>query len=501
MDDETARSYLAHGEHHLDKKRPAWELRQRYFEGNQNLPYAPAGVNAEYQSLREMAIANWLELAMTAPVQRLRAEGFRAGRAGEDRAAWDQIWQPNDLETRQGIVYLDMMVHGRGLMSVWPNKKVPQSPIIRPENGKRVHVEYRPDDPFTPWWAVKRFVISDRAPGQVLLDARATLLPHERTVVVVYDDEEWVRFEKGGKLYSPNWQIVDRGPNTLGEVPFVGFDTKVDADGVPRDAISNLMPAQDAINTIRFQTLLAMQFSAYRQRVFVGYDPVARDAEGNPIYQRNADGTIKIDPATGAQVPVLNTFGRIGVDRALVFPGADTRVFDLPESNLANYIEVLNAFMSHFFAIGQIPPQYLLTQMANLSGDALAGAESTLSSLVADLQRWAGDALKRTMRLAGKAAGREISEVGTEVMWADAEARSFAQVVDAIVKLIAVKFPREAAWDMIPGSNPDKVRRWLEMAEEEANAAMSPLDVIAESMRQPPPGNLPPEPGLRAVEG
>jgi hypothetical protein len=135
-----------------------------------------------------------------------------------------------------------------------------------------------------------------------------------------------------------------------------------------------------------------------------------------------------------------------------VFPGAETKVFDLAESNLDNYITVLGEFLTQFFAVGQIPPQYLLSRMANLSGDALAGAESTLASLVGDLQQWTGESLESVMRMANRARGETAEDVSSEVIWADGEARSFAQTVDAITKLISVEFPHEAAFEMIPGA-------------------------------------------------
>src|SRR5207253_8445473 len=111
-----------------------------------------------------MALANWMGLAMDTPVQRLRAEGFRTGRdQAADKAAWDEVWQPNDMDARQRITYLQMMVHGRGIMSVWPNPRNRVSPVIRPENGRRVHVEMDPEDPFTPLWAAKSFTVEDFA--------------------------------------------------------------------------------------------------------------------------------------------------------------------------------------------------------------------------------------------------------------------------------------------------------------------------------------------------
>ena len=133
MDEPTARDRLAQGLHAIEVKRPAWERRENYYRGIQDDPYAPEGVNNEYLALRQQAKANWLKLCMDTPIQRLRAEGFRTGRdAAADRTTWVDVWQPNSLDSRQRIVYTQMVVHGRGLMSVWPNARVPKSPLIRP---------------------------------------------------------------------------------------------------------------------------------------------------------------------------------------------------------------------------------------------------------------------------------------------------------------------------------------------------------------------------------
>lgn len=492
MNESTARDYLALGLSKIETERPAWQRREDYYRGRQDLPYAPPGVNAEYLSLREMSVANWLALAMDTPIQRLRAEGFRTGRDGDaDRATWNEVWQPNKLDSRQRIVYTQMVVHKRGLMSVWPNPRDRKTPIIRPENGSRVHLQMDPEDPFTAKWAVKTFTVEDRAPSRLILPAALSAV--ERHVAVVYDADTWVRFERGGLARVGDWVIANSGTHPLGDVPFVAFDNRQDADGVPQSAIEPLMPAQDAINTIRFQTLLAMQFSAYRQRVFTGYDPVVRDAQGNAVFRKDADGVVVLDDG-GQPVPLVSSPGRVAVDRALVFPGADTKVFDLPESNLDNYIKVLGEFLSDLFAVGQVPPQYLLNRMANLSGDALAGAESTLQSLVADLQRWTGESLEQVMRMANRARGEDEPDLASEVVWADAEARSFAQTIDGIVKLVSVRFPRQAGFEMIPGATPPKVDRWMQMAADELAEAQSDptLERIARDLISPPTPPPPP---------
>jgi hypothetical protein len=486
VDETTARDYLARGLYEISKKAVDWKRREDYYRGDQDLPFAPEGVNQEYLSLREQSVANWLGLAMDAPIQRCRADGFRTGRDSDaDLTTWNEVWQPNKLDSRQRIVYSQMVIHGRGIMSVWPNKRNRKSPKISVENGKRVHLEMDPEDPFTVKWTVKTFQLSAPPPSGLWVPPAADMR-RPVDVAVVYDDENWMRFEKvggvaGTEFIPGNWEYKDGGKNPLGESPFVAFDNRVDADGNPYSALEPLMPAQDAINTIRFNTLLAMQFSAFRQRVFTGYDPVQRDTQGNPVWQKNADGTDKLD-SNGQKMPVLNSTGRVGVDRALVFPGKDTKVFDLPESNLSNYINVLGEFLTQLFAVGQIPPQYLLSRMANLSGDALAGAESTLASLVSELQQWMGESLEQVMRLANVARGEDAPDLASEVIWADAEARSFAQTIDAITKLISVTFPREAAFELIPGATPQKVQRWMDMsADEEALLAARSVKAIVDA--------------------
>lgn len=484
MDNDQARDRLDRGVAAIELGRAAWDRRERYFVGDQDLPFAPEGVNQEYLALREQAVANWLELALTAPIQRLRADGFRTGRdADADVETWREVWQPNKLDSRQRIPYTHMVVHGRGLMSVWPDPKAPGTPRIRPESGRRVHLEPDPEDPFSTLWSVKVFTVDDRPALRGLVLPDGYVSTDQRQVGIVYDATTWARYERGGRHYAGDWLLVDGGVNPLGENPFVAFDNAPGADAVPRAGIDALIPAQDAINTIRFQTLLAMQFSAYRQRVFTGYDPVLRDESGAIVYLRDGAGELVLD-GQGQRIPLTATPGRVGVDRALVFPGTDTKVFDMPESNLANYIQVLGEFLSDLFARAQVPPQYLLTRMANLSGDALAGAESTLQSLVADLQRWAGESLEQVMRLANRARGESATDLASEVIWSQSEARSFGAVVDGITKLVNIGFPHEAAFEMIPGATQSSVERWMGLRA--AQAAADPLALVADAFRASP---------------
>lgn len=495
MTDSEARDRLYEGLHELQAGEKQWDRRQDYLDGDQDLPYAPPGVNAEYEALREQAIAGWLDLAMRAPVQRMVPEGFATGRGQEpDQQVWEDIWQANSLDSRVDTVFTDMMVHKRGLMSVWPTPNDDTAPVrVRPESGRNVHVAGDPDDPWTQLWAVKR--VSQAAPGAFAPRTQLWVPDSFRRgststmeTAWVHDRDSFRKYQRGNPestewVRTGDWVQVDDGRHEMGHVAFVPFDNRPTSAAKPRSDMEALMPMQDALNTIRFQTLLAMQFSAYRQRIVVGFDPVLRDADGNVIPMRDSTGAVMLD-ANGQPVPIIQSPGRPGVDRLIVFPGDLTKVFDMPESDMGNYVTVLGEFLTQFFAIGQVPPQYLLSRMANLSGDALTGAESTLNAKVKQLQTAAGESLELVMRMANRARGLPAKDAASEVLWSQSEVRSFAATVDAVAKLIVSGMAPQDAWAMLPGATPPKISTWVDNARE-----VRERNLAAAAVKLPAPGD------------
>lgn len=468
MDTNTALSRVSLAMSALERDRPKIERRERYVRGDQDLPFAPTGVNAEYEDLREQSVANFLGIAVDGPVQRMGVDSITTGLGDDaDGKIWAGAWQANRLDTRQVLPYRSMMVHGRGIVGVWPNLKNKAKPIVRPQSIGRVHVEMDPDDPFTPLWAAKLYKVEESAPNGLILPST---VQWTREVAIVYDAQGMIRFERGGLSGTGTWTQVAAGTHPMGRVPFALLDFKPDADGRPWSAIDGLMAQQDAINTIRFNTLLAMQFAAFRQRIITGFDPRVVDKDGNVVYKTNKDGTPQLD-GNANMIPMVSSPGRVGVDRLMAFPGGDTKVFDLPESNLANYIAVYDKFLTTFFSTAQIPPQYLLSQMANLSGDALAAAESTLASLVQQMQLTAGEGVEDIAELSWSSMGETDEFPATaETNWADREARSFSATADAITKLISVEFPHRAAFGMLPGATKQKLDDWMDQRQIEQDA-------------------------------
>lgn len=450
----------------LDKAEPGSKTRREYYEGKHDYPYAPDGVNQEYQTLREMARVPLVRLAIRTPCQRLRVEGIRTGASEHiDRDAWE-VWQANHLDARQRQVYVDGLVYGRGIVSVWPNAEDPALPHIRHESPRLVHVEKDPQDQYAAAWAIKRWQEDARSPlGTV----------YTVNVALVYTDHEVRRYEAhtARDNYTPEstalngYEQVDAFPNPLGRVPFVIFEPD---EG--QSIVDPLRPMQHAIDTMRFNLLLAAQFAAYRQRVVVGYDPVLRDDEGNPIVKKDAEGNPILDEY-GMGTPVTASPGQVGVDRLLVFPGADTKVFDVEESNLGNYVTALDMLLATFASTAQVPPQYLAGDFKNVNGDLMAATEATLLSYVADLQTEYGEAWEQVFQLATVARGAEALPLATEVVWSDASPKSLSIVASAMSQMVPNGAPPRMFLEMLPGATQQKVDRWMGLASDALQQALA----------------------------
>ena len=441
----------------LQQNLALWTEEDNYYRGKHERPFAPDGVNKEYQALQEMAIAPWLRLVGKAPVQRLRVDGFRTdSTADADMDVWKRHWKANRLDSRQRIVYIDAVKHGRGVVSVMRNPERRDQSRILIESPRDVFVAYDDVDVFTPAWAIKTWTSVEGKTNT----SNGTVVNH----AVVYTRSEWARYRQTN---GQAWEPRVHGKNPLGRVPFVEFRPEQDSLGRPMSMLRPLFPMQRAIDTMRFDLLLAAQFSAYRQRAVTGFDPVLRDENGEILWAKNTDGSLKLNPLNGQPIPLLVDMGRPGVDRMQIFPGGDTKIWDLAESNLGNYVSTIKMLVQQLAAIAQVPPQYLLGDMANLSGEALDSAESTLGSLSDDMKREFGSSWEDVISLADRSVGGDGLSLASEVIWGDAVAKSFGVVVDGVVKLITSGFPKSAAWEMLPGATQVKVAGWVSEAERE----------------------------------
>jgi hypothetical protein len=460
----------------------------RYMHGHHDSVYTPHGAKTEYKWLRDRSVVNFMPLVVSVVSQNLHVDGYRPtpdsgitddmtavfrqvtqaldggdvdaaktavqqAQAGhlqqqvkqkDDQEPW-QIMMANRVDSRQHGLHRSIAKYGLSYMIVLPGSFTdeyddqPKSmPLVRPVSPRRMTALYEDDiDDEWPIFAVEELIKNDQQGKQ-------------QRLVYLYDDENRYalisnaadvefRWVNDGDLVVPNGigPVMSHG---LGVCPVVRFLHEIDLDGEldVSGEVEPLMPIQDQINTTTFNTLMAGQYSAFRQRWATGMVPADEDGR--------------------EQAPF-----RAGVDRLWVAESTDTKFGEFSPTPLADYIADREAAIRHMATISQVPPYHLLGLVANLSAEALAAARDGLDRKIEELQGVLSDPWKQTIRLACLAKGdqKNWADMNGEVIWRDTSARAFAATVDALGKLSQMLgVPATELWNKIPGVSAEEVSRW-----------------------------------------
>ncbi|MEU6633807.1 phage portal protein [Streptomyces parvus] len=442
-------------EHALERLRYEYDERleeiDRYYRGKMASPYMPTSANAEYKLLAERAIHNWLPWVVAAPLQNLQVDGFRPSEGnGKGKEVWD-TWQTNRMDARQGVVHEGALVYGHAYVAVLPG---PDGPKIAPMSALRAWAAY--DDPVCdefPLYAVQIFQHPDTGTLE-----RARYFDDRHVVEITY------KASTGpfGESYTTP-MISGRKAHGFGVTPVVRFSPNMDALGRSVGLVQPLIPVCDRINQTWFDLLIAQTYGSFKVRYVTGMAP--------PLDVDPATGEVRTDPATGEPLYKAIEFSP---DRAMMAEDPDTKFGELSETSLDGFHKSLELNVQHMAAVSQTPPHYLLGNMANLSADALAAAESALTRKVDALKQTFGESWETVLRLCAHALGKTklSKDRKAQVVWRDTGSRSLAQTADAFGKLVQmVSVPPEALWDKLPGfsqTDVDKFHEFKDKADEQA---------------------------------
>jgi hypothetical protein len=139
--------------------------------------------------------------------------------------------------------------------------------------------------------------------------------------------------------------------------------------------------------------------------------------------------------------------------------------------------------MRHLAVISQTPPQDLLGQLANLSAEALAAARDGQTRKRVECEHLFGESWEQALRLAAHIGGDPAGarDRAAQVAWRDVEARSLAQVADALGKIAGqLGVPAEALWSRIPGVTQTDIEQWRTLRT--AERAADPMARIAHQL-------------------
>jgi hypothetical protein len=432
-----------------------------YLCGRHDSVYVPAGARAEYRWLIERSRVNILPLVITVVAQNMYVDGYRPAGSDDNARPW-AAWQANRMDARQHGIHRAVLAYGAAYALVLPGK--PQ-PVITPYSPRRMTALYA--DP-----------VNDEWPILAIETAVENTRRGKRRVVRLYDDTgryPMVAKEDGsGLVMDP-----DNGPQShgLGVCPVVRYDNTMDLDGDGViGEIEPLITTQDQLNMTTFNLLMAQQYAAFRQRWVTGMAP-PMDDNGVPI-----------EPF------------RSRVDGVFVAEDADTRFGEFGQTDLTGYLKSREDTIRHIATVSQVPPYHLLGEMINLSAEALAAARDGLDRKVDERESLCGESHEQLMRLVGHASGDTSAweDTSAQVVWRDTSARSLAQTVDALGKLVTMLgVPAEELWERVPGVTQTDVARWKEAAQR--GDAMGQLSSLIDRQMQPPAGADVPQPARAAA--
>ena len=394
------------------------EVQEQYLTGTHSSVYTPKSAKGEYRWLVERSQVNILPLVIDTLAQALYVDGWRGQSDEDDPPGPWRVWQANRMDARQTAVHRSALAHGEAFCVVMPGDT---APVLRPVGPADMYAVY--EDQVNDEWPI--LALERRGKTWRLHEPEYS---HELT----YDGNAFVH--------------VATLRNGLAVTPVVRFVNRLDLTGRVVGEIDPLIKVQDQINSTTFGLLMAQTYAAFRQRWATGM--VTEDEDGNELPPPN-----------------------VSVARILTSDSPDTKFGEFGATDLGGYIDSREASLRHAAIISQVPPHHIMGQMANLSAEALAAAESGQMRKIAERQALFGESWEQTLRLAALLTGdvAAAQDTAAQVIWRDPESRSLAQYADALGKIAAqLEVPPQVLWEKLPGVTQTDVERWRI----EADAAM-----------------------------
>jgi hypothetical protein len=452
----------------LNAQRARTHHLERLYKGDHDLPSVPDKYRTVFRMFQAQARTNYLALVAEAPLERMSVEGFRVGDSeGTDATTWDR-WQRANMDADQVVVHRSMLALSLGFTMVSPHPRKPDVIAITPEFPDQMIVEPYPEDRRDVRMALKMW--EDDITGEVRANLISTAgeLGAPDGYVIKFRGPRSTRREL---LVSQDvthllpilgeWEMMDYARTGMSRNPVTSFENRPGVDFRPRSEFEDVIPIQDRINSTLFHRLVAEAFGSFRQKAILNY-----------VYDEDPDGNA-IPP------DLKNDLASAWIFEKDEEGGSGVSLFEFSQTDTSNIISAAEADVRDLAAITRTPPHYLLTGMNNIGGDALKTAETGLVSKVKrEHIPQATGSWKSTMSKAAELAGDDPTELDdSEVLWADAESRTMAELYDAAVKAQTAGVPWRQRMELL-GFAPKEIDRM---------DAQRTADAMVASLSAPPP--------------
>lgn len=392
----------------LQDEMPTHDRVRGYLLGQRGVPEVPDNAGDELVDIARLSVLNVLGLVVNAFTTPLAVEGFRSATDDANAAVWGQ-WQADRLDARQAEVYRPAVTYG----SSYAIGLKDETRIRSPRQAIAVYVDPRVD--LWPIYALEHWVdnsgLKPVRKGRLYdathcypVDLGNAGIRYRRVdgdqvarlaVRVAYDPED--AFEHEGS---------DRGVPVC---PVTRFVNDRDAEDLVVGEVEPLIRDQRAINTVNFDRLVVSRFGAFPQKYVIGWAP--EDA---------------------AQL------ARASVARLMQFDDAPdmVNVGSFPAASVEPYNSLIASMYVHIAKKAQVPVAAVMDKAENVGADTIAALDAPYQNKLNHKRRSFGESWEQHLRLKGAQNSIDVPD-DAEVVWDTTEARSYAQVVDGISKLIA----------------------------------------------------------------
>lgn len=393
---------------------------ERYYNGDHDLAYATQKFQNAFGSLFKTFAMNLCPAICDAVRDKLVVTEFGAEKGGEaiGEEAW-KIWQSNRMGIRAGEVHREALKTGDAYAIVWPDASGKTS--IYPNRAGTCTVFYDEEQPGVVQFAAKHWKTLDKRFRLNLYYPDRTekyiskLKDRNNSTTRAEADKtaaEVVMVMPEGTQFEP---FTDNGPevipNPYKKVPVFHFANNADIGALGTSELVAAIPVQDALNKSVLDMLVAMEFSAFRQRWITGIDVEYDDATGLP---------------KSPFVP--------GADRIWLSENPDAKFGDFEASDIGKFLEIKEGFRVDMACVTGTPLYYFIQTGGNFpSGESLKKSETRFVNKVRNRQESFGAVWEDVMAFA-----LTIENKGADVRlfteWEDPSPMSESETLDNLIK-------------------------------------------------------------------
>ncbi|MBP6001849.1 MAG: phage portal protein [Pyrinomonadaceae bacterium] len=394
---------------HFRRRSALYARAERYYAGDHDLAFATDKFKNAFGALfREFAM-NLCPAICDAVRDKLRVTGFSAASANDAsiQTTLAGIWNANRMRLRAGEVHKEALKCGDAYMIVWPDAA--GRAVMYPNRAASCSVTY-----------------DEERPGKIVRAAKYWQTAEGEVRINLFYPDRIERYAAAGS----NAASPDAGkftatskptPNPFGVVPVFHFANNGDIGTLGRSELEAAMPIQDGLNKSILDMLVAMEFSAYRQRWASGIE-VDYDADGNAV-----------SPFTS------------GVEHVWISPNGDTRFGDFETANLDQFLKVKDGFRVDMASVTGTPLHYFTPSGERLStGVGMRRGETRFLAKIRDRQESFGQIWSDVMAFALQIEGRE-SDTQLITQWEDPAPMSEREVLENILLKKQIGLPVERA--------------------------------------------------------